>query len=228
MLKALEKQPQRRYQSAAELAEDVRRHLRHEPVNAKSPTAAYHLRKWARRHRSMVVALGAGFGIAVSGLVFGLVVASYQAVQARAAEARAQQQARRAESEAQAALQVSKSLIQLMRTMDPSEADKHFEQQALMSSTPGAIVDLSIGIISDQLSQHPLAQAMLFEQMGMVYANMGRFGESRTAGERALALRREHQGACAHRRLQQSRFTGVAGVSGRRLRPRDRRRSGGL
>ncbi len=75
-MKALEKDPARRYQSAAELADDVRRHLRHEPVLAVRPGPVYRARKFARRHRAgvtagalIVVALGAGvFGI-VSGRI---------------------------------------------------------------------------------------------------------------------------------------------------------------
>lgn len=52
--KALEKEPARRYQSAAQLAEDIRRHLRDEPITARPPTTIYELRKFARRNRTLV------------------------------------------------------------------------------------------------------------------------------------------------------------------------------
>ena len=54
MAKALEKDPARRYASAAELAADLRRWLAHEPIQARPPSALYHLRKFARRNRGLV------------------------------------------------------------------------------------------------------------------------------------------------------------------------------
>ena len=56
VMKALEKDPSRRYGSAHELALDIDRHLRHEPVSAGPPGAAYQLRKLVRRHRVAVAA----------------------------------------------------------------------------------------------------------------------------------------------------------------------------
>jgi len=51
--KALEKDKARRYSSAAELAADIRRYLRDEPIVARRATTAYQLRKFARRHRAL-------------------------------------------------------------------------------------------------------------------------------------------------------------------------------
>ena len=53
-LRALEKQPQRRYASPAELAADIERHLKGEPVLAGPPSTLYRLGKLARRHRLAV------------------------------------------------------------------------------------------------------------------------------------------------------------------------------
>ena len=51
VLKALERDRARRYASASELAGDVARYLRNEPVTAHSPSTAYRARKYRRRHR---------------------------------------------------------------------------------------------------------------------------------------------------------------------------------
>ena len=50
--KALEKDRERRYSSAADLASDIRRHLEDQPISAKPPSAVYQVQKFARRHSS--------------------------------------------------------------------------------------------------------------------------------------------------------------------------------
>jgi serine/threonine protein kinase/Flp pilus assembly protein TadD len=54
-LKAMEKDRMRRYQTAHALAEDIQRHLDHEPVLAGPPSKIYHLRKLLRKHRAHIV-----------------------------------------------------------------------------------------------------------------------------------------------------------------------------
>jgi len=56
VMKALEKKPDDRYATARELAEDVQRHLRNEPIRAKKPSLADRLTKWSSRHRAVVAA----------------------------------------------------------------------------------------------------------------------------------------------------------------------------
>jgi WD40 repeat protein/serine/threonine protein kinase len=58
VMRAIEKERTRRYQSVGELASEVRRYLANEPVEARPPSRRYRLRKFARRHRSGVVAAG--------------------------------------------------------------------------------------------------------------------------------------------------------------------------
>ncbi len=58
-MRALERERDRRYQSVQELAEDLRRHQRHEPVLAGPPSTMYRLRKMARRYRMQCVAAAA-------------------------------------------------------------------------------------------------------------------------------------------------------------------------
>ena len=58
-MKALEKERNRRYGTASELALDIGRYLRHEAVVARAPSAAYRARKYLRRHR-LGVGLSAG------------------------------------------------------------------------------------------------------------------------------------------------------------------------
>lgn len=82
VLKALEKDRERRYASVSALAEDIARHLREEPVSAGPPGAAYRLRKLARKHRGTLVAAS----LVLASLVVGLGLAVYQAIRATRAE----------------------------------------------------------------------------------------------------------------------------------------------
>ncbi|MBI1851270.1 MAG: serine/threonine protein kinase [Planctomycetes bacterium] len=69
LAKCLEKDPSRRYQTASELAADIRRYLHDEPIVARPPSAIYRLRKFTRRHRALVVGTGATFLTLVAGLI---------------------------------------------------------------------------------------------------------------------------------------------------------------
>ncbi|MEM7245825.1 MAG: protein kinase [Acidobacteriota bacterium] len=59
--KALDPDPDRRYDTAAALAEDLRRHVRREPIVARPPSPGYRLRRFVSRHRLMVAAVTAVF-----------------------------------------------------------------------------------------------------------------------------------------------------------------------
>jgi len=84
--KALEKDRDRRYASAADLAADLRRYLNDEPIIARPPSAMYQMQKFARRHTAIV----AGAAAVIVVLIAGTVVSTWQAVRARRAEAAAQ------------------------------------------------------------------------------------------------------------------------------------------
>jgi len=83
VMKALEKERSRRYETANGLARDIKRYLDGDPVEAGPPSAAYKLRKFARKHRAPLAAAGAFAAL----LVIGVVVSTVLAVRARHAEA---------------------------------------------------------------------------------------------------------------------------------------------
>jgi WD40 repeat protein/serine/threonine protein kinase len=82
VMKCLEKDRRRRYETANTLALDLQRHLADETISARPPTARYLLSKLIRRHR---VAFAAGTAIAAS-LVIGIAASVWQAVRATRAE----------------------------------------------------------------------------------------------------------------------------------------------
>src|SRR5215475_13497510 len=81
--KALEKDKTRRYGSAAELAADITRYLKDEPIVARPPSAGYQIQKFARRHKALVAGVVAVFAI----LLVGIATSAWLAVRARRAEA---------------------------------------------------------------------------------------------------------------------------------------------
>jgi predicted Ser/Thr protein kinase len=88
--KALEKDRGRRYASAGALAADIRRHLTNEPILARPPSALYHLRKLARRHKALV---SGALGVILA-LVVGLVGTILFAVRAEHSAQVAQEEGR--------------------------------------------------------------------------------------------------------------------------------------
>ena len=85
--KTLEKQKSRRYDSAADLAADIRRSLNDEPITARPPSTVYQLQKFARRHRALVIGIAAVFVV----LIAGIVSSSIESVRAKRAEMTARQ-----------------------------------------------------------------------------------------------------------------------------------------
>ena len=85
VMKSLEKDRSRRYDTANGLARDIERYLHDEPVEASPPSVVYRLRKLLRKHRGAVTAVAA----VASVLFLGTVVSTWQAVRATSAEQQA-------------------------------------------------------------------------------------------------------------------------------------------
>jgi serine/threonine protein kinase len=171
VMKALEKERGRRYDSPGEFAGDIARHLAHEPVTAGPPGVAYRARKFLRRHRIGVTVVGA---IALA-LVAGLAVATYGLVEARRANVKA-------EREANTAKEVSEFLVGLFEVSDPSKARGN-------TVTAREILDQGATKIEHELVEQPEVQASLMETMGRVYRNLGLYDEADPLLERAFRIR---------------------------------------
>ncbi|MDO8542086.1 MAG: protein kinase [Opitutaceae bacterium] len=140
VMKSLEKNRTRRYETANGLAMDLQRHLRHEPVAARPPSAAYTLQKLVQRHR---FAFGAATVVAVV-LILGAAVSTWQAVRATRAE-REQSRLRQTADEAKKA---ESFLRQLAETQELAArrrayaADMNLLQQALATDNLGRAQEL--------------------------------------------------------------------------------------
>jgi serine/threonine-protein kinase len=165
VLQALRKEPERRYASVEQLAEDVRRHLDGRPVSARPDTFGYRASRFVRRHRTGVAAL-----VAVAALT-----AVYTARVARERD--------RARLEAVKATQVSAFLQALFRVSDPDEARGR-------TITVREMLDRGAARIGRDLAEQPEAQADLMALMGDVYLQLGLYPEATAQLDGALATRR--------------------------------------
>ena len=132
VMKALEKDRARRYETASKFAEDVQHYLNDEPVVACPPSAAYRFRKFARRHRGSLIAAAVVAAFLLSGVVAATTYALQQRELAnqRAALVREREQARR-ETESQlynALLRQSAALRQSRRIGYRSEVLKSLHE----------------------------------------------------------------------------------------------------
>jgi hypothetical protein len=142
VMKCLEKDRTRRYETANGLAMDLKRHLNHEPVLARPPSIGYRLQKSFRRNKVVFTAAGI-VGLA---LVLGVVVSSWEAIRATqaqrgegAARLRADEAARVAESEKnlakQEAQKANKSALEAEANL--YDVDMNLAGQALQQNNLG-------------------------------------------------------------------------------------------
>ena len=170
VMKALAKEPARRYPAASELAGDVVRHLRHEPVVAGPPGVAYRLRKFVRRHRVAVAAATALIGA----LLAGVTGTSVGLARARRAE-------RQASREAAIAADVTRFLVGLFQVSDPSEARGN-------SITAREILDRGARRIEEGLTADDAVRARLQQVMGTVYRELGLYAAAAPLLEGAVEI----------------------------------------
>lgn len=170
-LKAIDVDPDRRYQSVEQLADDVRRHLAGLPVRARPATWFYRSGKFVHRHRT-AVALAVVALVAVAGLT------GYYTVRVARERDRARAEARKAE-------QVSTFLTALFESADPDMAHGR-EVSAKDLLARGA------QRIAGELSAEPVLQGTMMRVIGGVYQNLGAYDEASPLLEGAVE---RHEGA---------------------------------
>jgi hypothetical protein len=152
--KALEKDKARRYQSAAELAADIQHYLKDEPIVARRSSATYHVRKFARRHRTLAIGVAAVFLT----LVGGVIASTWEAARAW----RASQEALRQRDSAAAAQQTAQK--ERDRAISAERTATEERNRALAEKQHADTESATATAISDFLQQDLLQQASADEQ----------------------------------------------------------------
>jgi serine/threonine protein kinase/Tfp pilus assembly protein PilF len=163
-LKALEKDRSRRYATPWELAADLGRYLRNEPVSARPASAAYRTRKYVRRHR---------IGVAVAAALAVLLV-SFAVTQAF--------ELRRITRERDRANRITTFMTDMFKVSDPNEARGN-------SVTAREILDKASSDIGTGLAKDTEAQSQLMQVMAETYTNLGLYARGHELAKRALDAR---------------------------------------
>lgn len=184
-MKALEKDRERRYGTPTELAADLRRYLRHEPVIARPASPTYRLRKYVRRHR-VGVSVAAGLALLLMG---------FAGVQA--------EQVRRITRERDRANRITVFMTDMFKVSDPSEARGN-------TVTAREILDKASGNIDHGLAKDPQVQAQMMYVMGTVYTGLGLYSQSESLLNRAVNIQKKALGSENPETLQSINALGEA------------------
>ena len=163
-MKALEKDLARRYGTPSDLAADIGRYLRNEPVIARPASAGYRLRKYARRQR-----LGVSAAMAFVFLLAGFAVT--QAIQVR--------RITRERDRADSAMQF---MTGMFKVSDPGESRGN-------TITAREILDRASANIESGTIADPELRAEMMDVMGQVYGNLGLYGRAESLLKNAVDLR---------------------------------------
>lgn len=169
-LKALHKDPARRYTSAGQLAEDLSRVLAREPVLARGPDAAYRARRFVQRNTALV----GGLSLVVATLVAAVVITTRES--RRRAEA-----LRIATAERATATRIAEFLLDVFSASDPSEARGR-------TVTARELLDRAALTIGSGLQDVPETRADLSLTIGRAYQALGLAGQATPLLDSALAL----------------------------------------
>ncbi len=169
VLRALHKEPERRFSSVEQLSEDIRRHLEGLPVRARGDTVLYRSAKFVRRH---------AWGVATAALVTALILgfAVTMAVQRD-----------RVVRERDRYAAVKEFLVEFLKAPDPSRAKGG---QLTVQET----LDAAVRRLEEDLHDEPLIRADLLDAIGRVYSNLSLHREARPLLAESLELRRASLG----------------------------------
>jgi eukaryotic-like serine/threonine-protein kinase len=172
ILKTLEKDRARRYATPSELAADLGRYLRNEPVTAHPPSAEYRIHKYIRRHRLGVAVAGAG-------LLLLIAFAFVQAVELR----RITHERDRATRERDRADRITQFMTDMFKMSNPSEARGN-------TVTAREILDKGAKEIGTGLGNDSELQAKMMYTMAETYEGLGLESRAQPLLERALEIQR--------------------------------------
>lgn len=178
VMKALEKDRRRRYETANALALEVKRHLADEPVSAGPPTAAYRMQKFLRRNR-----VTASFAaVLLASLIGGLALAATGFLRAKEESARAQEESERAREAESIATATSAFLIEDLLAQAGPDATPDRDLKLRVA------VDRAAEKVGERFHDQPLVEAEVRMTIARVYVQVDEEEKARNHAERAAEI----------------------------------------
>ena len=181
VMKAIEKDRTRRYETANGLALDVERYLANEPILARPPSRFYKLQKTVQRNQLLF----AGVGVIVLLLVAGLIIVSASLAGERRSSREAQVARTKAEAASSKSQQVTKFLEDMLNGVEPSVAlgrDTTMLREILNRTAE------RVGI---EMTNQPAVEAELRGLLGTLYQEIGNYDRAEEMHRAALATRQK-------------------------------------
>jgi serine/threonine-protein kinase len=177
VLKALRKEPERRYPSAAALGDDIRKHLRGLPVSARPDTFGYRARKFVRRHAGGVAAVAA----VAAALIVTTVVTLVQS-------GRVTREAARVALERDKALEVQGFLMEMFGAAGANVAVGD-------TVTARQLLDRQAALLEETYADRPDLKADMLMVLADGYDRLGLHSTGEPLAQEALTIRRDRLGA---------------------------------
>jgi serine/threonine protein kinase/tetratricopeptide (TPR) repeat protein len=173
--KALKKDPEERYRSVAEFADDLRRHIEHQPISARPDTIGYRTRKFVRRHWQGLTAVAAAVGLVT--VLTGFY--TWQLLEER----------NRARVQAEKASRISEMLTTVLMSADP------FRDPGAAEPTVRNLLDAGAARVAAELGDQPELQAEMLSVIGRTYERIGAYDKALPLLEQALSIGRRTLGS---------------------------------
>lgn len=180
VMKAIEKDRRRRYETANGLGLDVQRFLANEPILARPPSRIYKLQKIVQRNRLLF----AGIGVITVLLISGLVVVSASLARERRARREAEVAQLKAEAASSKSQQVTKFLEDMLNGVEPSVA---LGRDTTMLRE---ILNRTAERVGKEMTNQPAVEAELLGLLGTLYQQIGNYDRAEEMHRSALAIRR--------------------------------------
>lgn len=172
LFKAIRKEPERRYASVEQFADDIQRHLDGKPVSARKDSLRYRFGKFVLRHR---------VGVATAALMLLLVLGSVVTIAWQARQTAAQRDI--AQAEAAKAKHINEFLQNMLASADPNKEGREVRVVDVLAAAEERI--------DDELGHQPEIAAALHATIGVTYQHLGLFEKAEPHLRTALNLRQK-------------------------------------
>jgi tetratricopeptide (TPR) repeat protein len=193
VLKAMAREPAERYGTAQELADDLRRFLEDKPIQAKRPTWAQRIRKWALRHRAAVTTGALASVVLLAGAVAALTISNLRITQEKKQKDEALRQSRASQEAATRRLKQTLQAVDVMLGRADEPLADVPQVQPLRRRLYEDVLELYQRLLQEAASDPELRLEMAhtYYHVGTIRSALGQLTEAEQAFRRGIALAEE-------------------------------------